>query len=47
MMKGERDMPTSKLKYDNNNEINVYGFDHQAVLMPEDGNHHSFILLTY
>lgn len=36
-MKGECDVPNLKPKYDPSNEINLYSYVHQAILMPEDG----------
>lgn len=39
MMKNECDVPSIKPKYDTNNEINLYSYVHQAILMPEDGKH--------
>lgn len=39
MMKGECDVPSLKPKYEPNNEINVYSYAHQAILMPEDGKY--------
>ncbi|KAL5237021.1 hypothetical protein ACI65C_004431 [Semiaphis heraclei] len=36
MMKNECDVPSIKPKYDSNNEINLYSYVHQAILMPED-----------
>jgi len=39
MMKNESDVPCTKPKYDPSNEINVYSYAHQAILMPEDGKH--------
>lgn len=36
-MKGECDVPSIKPKYEPNNEINLYNYAHQAILMPEDG----------
>lgn len=37
MMKDECDVPNLKPKYEPNNEINLYSYVHQAILMPEDG----------
>lgn len=39
MMKNECDVPSIKPKYDSNNEINLYSYVHQAILMPEDGKY--------
>lgn len=39
MMKNECDVPSIKPKYETNNEINLYSYVHQAILMPEDGEH--------
>lgn len=36
-MKGECDVPNIKPKYESSNEINLYSYVHQAILMPEDG----------
>lgn len=48
-MKEGCDAPSIKPKYESNNEINLYSYAHQAILMPEDGNsltgHLLFILL--
>lgn len=40
MMKGECDVPNVKPNFESNNEINMYGYVHQAILMPEDGTLH-------
>lgn len=36
-MKDECDVPNLKPKYEPSNEINLYSYVHQAILMPEDG----------
>lgn len=36
-MKEGSDIPSVKPKYESNNEINLYSYAHQAILMPEDG----------
>lgn len=38
MMKGECDVPSIKPIFEPSNEINLYSYVHQAILMPEDGN---------
>lgn len=43
MMKGECDVPSTKPKYESgSNEINLYNYAHQAILMPEDGKRFTF-----
>lgn len=43
-MKGECDVPSIKPIFEPSNEINLYSYVHQAILMPEDGNSHIVIL---
>lgn len=42
-MKGECEAP--KPKYEPSNEINLYSYVHQAILMPEDGKHFTCYLM--
>lgn len=44
-MKGECDVPSIKPKYEPSNEINLYSYVHQAILMPEDGKHFTGCLI--
>lgn len=46
-MKGECDVPNLKPKYEPTNEINLYSYVHQAILMPEDGKAFTFYNLIF
>lgn len=44
-MKGECDIPSIKPKFEPSNEINLYSYVHQSILMPEDGKSFKLYLL--
>lgn len=45
-MKGECDVPSIKPIFEPSNEINLYSYVHQAILMPEDGKSHIVMLFS-
>jgi hypothetical protein len=44
-MKDECNVSNLKPKYEPSNEINLYSYVHQAILMPEDGKSFKYILI--